>query len=472
MPMNSKELLFAFEAKYPFLYDICINGVPIYTCYRDGVLARLQGLKNQQALPMVKGKVYPKRIWDSFVKFSRLKKQQTLIFTSSMYRRDAGRNLAAEYLLEQYPDGAVFEWPSRNDAYDSAYFSDPKRDKYCPLEWYLLCYKIYAKLSRKKHQKWEAECAAHLMAGFTGKEPETEEEKQAIDYLMTKMPQSYATTICSQAVFQWLFKGYKKIRYAIDFWGSARENIIPVLPGSPESIELQHGIITTYHPGYMYPDFVRNCETDFFKRTLLVYGEKTKKQLIENSVFAPEKVHAVGNPRIKMYKACFAPKETDRKLLLFASQPYEQDGIATGYYDTVIGYLKQVQDMLEKDPVWVGYQLGIKLHPRENNGVVEMYEKALPGATVYDNASQLYTLLAESFVQLTVSSTSLYEAAEFDTPTMITYFDGQDPERIFGFPVWTARTPEQLESILIKLREKKEHRNYLQYLKEQSLQYN
>lgn len=470
--MNPKELLFAFEAKYPFLYDVCVNGVPVYTCHRDGVLARLQGLKTQQALLTVKGKVYPRRVWDSFVKFSRLKKKQTLIFTSSMYRRDDGRNLAAEYLLEQYPEAAVFEWPSRVDAYDRAYFADPQKDKYCPMEWYLLRYKLHTKLTRKKWQKWAQECAAQLQAGFAGKEPETEEERQAIDYLLTQMPRSYAATACSQELFRKLFKKYKNVRYAIDFWGSARENIIPVLPGKPESIELQHGIITTYHPGYMYPDFVKNCKTDFFKRTLLVYGEKTKKQLTEDSVFAPEQVQVIGNPRIKIYKNCFTAKEADRKLLLFASQPYEQDGVASGYYDTVIGYLEKVQDMLTQDPNWAGYRLGIKLHPRENNGVAELYEKALPGVKVYDNASQLYTLLAESFVQLTVSSTSLYEAAEFDTPTIITYFKDQDPERIFGFPVWTAKTSEQLVPMLRKLRGEEEYRKYLQYLKEQSVQYN
>ena len=469
--MNPKELLFAFETKCSFLYDICINGVPVYTCHRDGVLARLQGLKSQQALPTVKGKVYPKRLWDSFVKFSRLKKKQTLIFTASLYRRDSGRNLAAEYLLEQYPDGAVFEWPSRNDAYDRAYFADPQKEKYCPMEWYILLYKFYLKLNRKKYQKWAEECTALLKEGFEGKTAESEEEKRAIEYLLAELPQTYAATACSQELFRQLFKNYKNVRYAIDFWGGARENIIPVLPGKPESIELQHGIITTYHTGYMYPDFVKNCKTDFFKRRLLVYGEKTKKQLTEDSIFVPEQVQVIGNPRIKMYKKCFAAKETDRKLLLFASQPYEQDGIAAGYYDTVIGYLKQVQDMLTKDPAWAGYQLGIKLHPRENNGVVEMYEKALPGAMVYDNASQLYTLLTESFVQLTVSSTSLYEAAEFDTPTVITYFEGNDPERIFGFSTRMARSGQELCEQLKCLLDPADRNAYIQELKEKSKEY-
>ena len=134
--------------------------------------------------------------------------------------------------------------------------------------------------------------------------------------------------------------------------------------------------------------------------------------------------------------------------------------------------MKKVEALLAEDPNWADYRLGIKLHPRENNGVVEMYQKAFPKATVYDNASQLYTLLAESFVQLTVSSTSLYEAAEFDTPTVSTYFEGQDPERIFGFPVWTMENPEQAVPMLEKLRENENYSRYLQYLKEQSIQYN
>ena len=469
--MDLKELLFAFESKYPFLYDIQVNGVPVYTCYRDGVLARLQDLQEGKVLPAVQGRAFPKRILHSFIKFSRFRKKQTLIFTSSMYRRDAGRNLAAEYLLGKYPDGVIFEWPSRTEAYDSAYFADPLKGKYCPMEWYLICYKVYAKLARKKIRKWEEECAAQLKGYFENTQQETQEEKQAVAYLLEELPKSCATTTCAHQVFRWLFKKYKNIQYVVDFWGGAWENIIPVLPGKPESIELQHGIITTYHPGYMYPDFVKNCNTDFFKRTLLVYGEKTKTQLVEDSIFKPEQIQVIGNPRIKMYKKCFTPRETERKLLLFASQPYEQDGVATGYYDTVIGYLEKVQDMLTHDPDWAGYRLGIKLHPRENNGVAELYEKALPGVKVYDNASQLYTLLAESFVQLTVSSTSLYEAAEFDTPTIITCFKDQDPERIFGFLPRADRDGQALCNELNRLLDGDERNAYIQELKENTKQY-
>ena len=48
--------------------------------------------------------------------------------------------------------------------------------------------------------------------------------------LIQEMPKSYASTVISQQLFRKLFRKYNNIEYAIDFWGSGRENIIPVLP--------------------------------------------------------------------------------------------------------------------------------------------------------------------------------------------------------------------------------------------------
>lgn len=79
-----------------------------------------------------------------------------------MFRRDYGRNLAAEYLMDKYPDGVVFEWPSRTDLYDIAYFQDDRKDRYCPLDFYILLYKFYGKLHRKEAVKLENDCREQL----------------------------------------------------------------------------------------------------------------------------------------------------------------------------------------------------------------------------------------------------------------------------------------------------------------------
>ena len=137
------EKLYDFEKKYSFLYEIEWNGVPVYTCFRDSVSLILSGEanNNEAEYQVEKGKIYLRRIWDSFWKIRKLKKAKTLIFTSTMFRRDYGRNLAAEYLMDKYPDGVVFEWPSRTDLYDIAYFQDDRKDRYCPLDFYILLYK-------------------------------------------------------------------------------------------------------------------------------------------------------------------------------------------------------------------------------------------------------------------------------------------------------------------------------------------
>jgi CDP-glycerol glycerophosphotransferase (TagB/SpsB family) len=199
----------------------------------------------------------------------------------------------------------------------------------------------------------------------------------------------------------------------------------------------------------------------------LVYGEETKKLLCEKSIFRPEQVEVIGNPRIQMYKKLFSMEQAKRNLILFASQPYEQDGVGTHFYSNAIAYLQKLQNLLQTDPAWQGYRLGIKLHPRENNGVRELYEKALPGCAVYDNTSQLFELLNESFLQITATSTTLYEAALFDVPTVVLPYNNIDPVENYGFAVWTLDD----EKIFENCTDKERYSAYLQYLKEKSKQF-
>lgn len=468
--MITDNLLFEFEKKYPFLYEVQAAGVPVYTCHRDAVLARLQkseGVKT--AFDNQKGRVFPGRLLDSAVKLCRFKDAGTLIFTSSLYRRDEGRNLAAEYLMDEYPNAVIFEWPSRNEAYDAAYFSDPRRERYCPLDAYLVFYKLYARICRKKYSALARACRERLEKQFSqAPAPADEYESTAVAYLLERLPSSYAETLCSQRVFEKLFRGYRNVKYAVDFWGSARENIIPVLPGTPESIELQHGIITSYHPGYIYPELVKNCDTGFFGRTLLVYGEKTRQLLVQNSVFDEKQIRVVGNPRINTYKRIHPLSETERKTIVFASQTYEQDGTGENYYGTVIPILKEVEEILFTDKRWQGYRLAVKLHPRENNGIKSLYEEALPRSVVYDNSSQLFSILSNCFIQLTVSSTTLFEAAAFDTPTVTIQYNHYSPNNIYGFETLHIKSGDRVRDVMTRLLNKTEYDSYLSYLKDNS----
>lgn len=457
--------LLEFESRYPELYSILANGVPVYASLRDDVNFKLSGKDNDAISTKEQGKVSFRRIIDSFAKLRCFKKSKTAVFTSSVYRRDNGRNLAAEFLMDKYPDTVIFEWPSRNESFDFAYLKDKLRSRYCPLEYYVIYNKIYIKLHKKEYDRLCDECRQKLDAIFGDADSSLPDNyRRTIDYLKAAMPDSYATNIMNQRVFNRLFKNYRNLEYAIDFWGSARENIIPVLPSKPESIELQHGLINSAHPGYIYPKFVADLDYDFFKRKILVYGEKTKNMLCDLSIFEPQQLEVVGNPRIKKYKEEINVDATEKKLILFASQTYEQDGTGTNYYATIIPVLQKIAELIKTDERFASYKLGVKLHPRENNSIVEMYQKALPDAQVFGNTSQLYELLASSYVQLTVSSTTLFEAAEFGTVTVLVDYGGVRDVDMFGFKVESIVGVDDVCDKLAPLLDTDKYSEYLNYL--------
>lgn len=75
-------------------------------------------------------------------------------------------------------------------------------------------------------------------------------------------------------------------------------------------------------------------------------------------------------------------------------------------------------------------------------------------------------MLGKSFLHLTANSTTLYEAALFDTPTVLLPYQGYKPEEIFGFDV--KITNDILPNELV---DTEKYREYLFYLKDQTLKY-
>lgn len=464
--MSDFETLTGFETRYPFLYDVIVSGVPVYTCLRDHVLYLLSGGEEKQAEPSPKGRAFPLRILHGLWKLWRLRKARTVIFTSAVYRRDRGRNLASEFLMEKYPDAAVFEWLSRNETFDRAYFRDPNRSRICPLDGYAVIYKLSCLIHKKLLLKRENDYRKLLRESFqTAPPPENETQQAAIDYLLRALPESCAVTEHSQSIFRRLFRRYQRIEYAVDFWGGGRENIFPVLPGNPEKIELQHGLISSTHPGYIYPDFVKDVRSEFFKRKLLVYGEGTKKLLCSESIFCEEQIEVTGNPRIQMYKKLFPVKSGRRDLILFTSQPFEQDGSGVRYYETVIPLIQKLSEAIAANEHLHKMHLAIKLHPRENGSAVDRYRCNLGDEVcIYDNTSQLYDLLGISWLHLTACSTVLYEAAEFGVPTLILPYDKYNPKSIFGFELKQMHSNVDMNSELVWLCNENNYETYLKYI--------
>ncbi len=457
-----EQSIFKFEEKYPFLYDEMAQGVSVYTCLRDGVAARLEGEIQEISsnAEFEKGKIYLRRILGTIFKWRKYRKAETVIFTSSVYRRDKGRNLAAEFLLQKYPNGVVFEWPSRNENFDKAYFKDKKR--YIPLDGYLLRYKLYCKLHKKEMQRQEEEGRKRLQDAFDKNAPIPDKYRSAVKYIIEELPRCLVATIASQRVFARMFRNYKNIRYAVDFWGSGRENIIPVLKGNPQSIELQHGLITSIHPGYVYPQFVKNVESALFKRKILVYATRDKDVLCKQSIYEDKQVEIVGNPRIERYKSLLAENKKEKKWVLFTSQPYEQDQAGVVYYSKILPYLQKLAEVIEKEG---RYRLVIKLHPRENEGAQQLYKKAIPTAEIFGASSSLYELLGETYLHVTATSTVLFEGIEFDVPTVTVQFDNYNPKDIYGIETLHVDKPRRMEGVWRQLSDEQFYKSYLQSLK-------
>ena len=138
------------------------------------------------------------------------------------------------------------------DLYDIAYFQDDRKDRYCPLDFYILLYKFYGKLHRKEAVKLENDCREQLKHFCKNKEPENSYEKKVISKLLL-------TVKCGILYRLQFLKEYLRnsLRTMIiynmllisEIW---QKNVIPILSGQFEAIELQHGIITAFHPGYIY----------------------------------------------------------------------------------------------------------------------------------------------------------------------------------------------------------------------------
>lgn len=138
----------------------------------------------------------------------------------------------------------------------------------------------------------------------------------------------------------------------------------------------------------------------------------------------------------------------------------------SNYYSEIIPYLQDIQKQIAENEKWKQFRLAIKLHPRENNAIKKKYEESIPGCEVFDNATQLYELLGKSFLHVTVSSTTLYEAALFDTPTVLVSYKEYIDKEIYGFEIkhYRGSLPEDL------LVEEK-YKTYLMYLKIETLKY-
>lgn len=169
-----------------------------------------------------------------------------------------------------------------------------------------------------------------------------------------------------------------------------------------KSVEIQHGLIAANDYYYVYPAFVEKIRHKaMFPDRILVYGPYWKRVLMRGFEFAPGQVDIGGD---YLYHENTEPSAAADKepLILIAAQK--------NIWRPYVSYVHWLVPFLRKNhPEW---KVAVKLHPLEKN--VAAYEALRPlGVELHGRGSALDNLLQRCSIQITIYSTTLYDALGF-----------------------------------------------------------
>lgn len=175
--------------------------------------------------------------------------------------------------------------------------------------------------------------------------------------------------------------------------------------------EFQHGFLNSFHLGYHYPYLVDKDSLVTFPDKLLIFG-KFWSDITEFPI-SKENIIMYGYPYLnaQVNKGVFKKK---RNKIIFISQ-------GTIGKELSIFFYKVAKEL-------TNYSFIYKIHPGEKLGWKEDYPD-LVKATLLDNVevrenSNIYEDFSESFVQVGVYSTALFEGIAFDCKTILVSMPG------------------------------------------------
>lgn len=167
-------------------------------------------------------------------------------------------------------------------------------------------------------------------------------------------------------------------------------------------VELQHGAIDPYHPGYVFPgESTKSIYPDYF----FVWGEFWKENI--EFPIPDENVIVTGYPYMSDQASKYDSLE-DRDQVIIISQPKAGTKLSTFAIELA------EDDRISADIVY-------KLHPKEYGDWEERYPelKETNLAVVDSDDPPLYQLLAQSSTLIGAFSTVVYEGFKFDLDTFL-----------------------------------------------------
>ncbi len=165
--------------------------------------------------------------------------------------------------------------------------------------------------------------------------------------------------------------------------------------------ELQHGVISSYHPGYSYPGERKKVTFPDFLLTWGNYWQNVADYPIDDS-----QIISVGYPFIEDERSQYSTEK--QKKILFISQ------------DRIGDIISKFAVELSKNKTH-DYHVIYKLHPLEIDDWKTRYPWLIDAdIEVIDTKEMtLYQLFAESMVQVGVFSTAIYEGLSFGLRTFL-----------------------------------------------------
>jgi hypothetical protein len=181
-----------------------------------------------------------------------------------------------------------------------------------------------------------------------------------------------------------------------DFIEASKRNSIPV-------VELQHGVISPYHPAYSFPG--KGSTKLTFPDYLLMFGDYWA-----NCVDYPiptDRIQSVGYPFIETEITKLAEAEKKQQVVVVSQQ-------RLGEYISKFALELSEQENLQ-------YEIVLKLHPLECDDWQEKYPwlKNSKIRIIDDKKTTLYGLFAESKAQIGAFSTAIYEGLAFGLQTLL-----------------------------------------------------
>ncbi|MCD6513509.1 MAG: UDP-N-acetylglucosamine 2-epimerase, partial [Candidatus Odinarchaeota archaeon] len=212
-----------------------------------------------------------------------------------------------------------------------------------------------------------------------------------------------------------------------EYGGFERALIFASLLKKIPVLALQHGIISKYHPGYMYlrDEISQDGAVSFqyvpIPTKTAVYGPYYQWLLTQLSSYPKSAVVVTGAPRYdilkfadKIYsKAVFCNKyglDINKKIALIATQPFPIEDIRTCFLVEVLNALKKIESV----------QIVVKPHPREDQAWHKQKLKDIGvDAIVLPPKSDTYEAIYACDLFISATSTTILEAMILNKPVVV-----------------------------------------------------